>query len=77
MKNAFSVGDIVRPVSKNDAFEISCGFVTPSHITINTEFEIAVVVERARTSNGEIESGLIIAPFGDRSELGYLPPYIW
>ena len=74
MERNFKVGDKVRPASKKDAFNITCGFTTPNHITTKTEFEILVIVEKGKALHGE-DSGLIITPIVEVDRYAF--PYVW
>jgi hypothetical protein len=75
MKIPFNTGDIVRPKTKEDAFSILCSFPTSNEITTETEFEVALVVEKSRTYNNVEESGIIIAPAVERDT--FLWPFVW
>ena len=75
MKIPFNTGDIVRPKTERDAFDILCSFPTPNEISTETEFEVALVVEQGVTYNGVRESGIIIVPAVERD--AFLWPFVW
>jgi hypothetical protein len=74
------VGDKVKPASRADAFAIGCGFVKP--VTVDTEFEVLIVVKNAVT----YECGLKYPATGKKQASGLIIkhsddifhyPYVW